>query len=83
MKPYKVWWLNEAKDADMECGIFKTQKDAYDALPGIVKELLEECANNEEQEASILAGTLHLEYPRRDNEMRKHFELLDWPKVAP
>lgn len=80
---FTIWWVNEAKDADMDCGSFATQEEAEAALPGILKTLLGECANNEEQEVSIRAGSFHLEFPETADGERGATEPMDWPKVAP
>lgn len=74
---FTVWWVNEAKDADMDCGSFTTQEDAEAALPDLFAWLINECANAE-QEASIRAGSFHLEHPETEDGERGETEPMDW-----
>ena len=76
---FTVWWLNEAKDADMDCGSFSTQEEAEAALPGILAELLAECANDDDQEDVLLCGSFNLEFPETYFGRRGHTEPMDWP----
>ena len=76
---FTVWWLNEERDADMDCGSYKTEEEALKALPGILAELLNQCCSNEEQESSIRAGDFFLEYPEADGE-RGQTVRMDWPR---
>lgn len=62
---FTVWWVNEEKNADMDCGSYETAEEAKKALPSILAELIEQCCRNDEQEASIRAGDFFLEYPGR------------------
>ena len=77
---YTVWWVHADEDADMDCGSFATQEAAEASLPGIVTELLTECAD-EEREATIRAGSFHLEFPEGDNGERGQTVPMLWPRV--
>lgn len=76
---FTVWWLNADRDADMDCGSFPTQAEAEAALPAIAAELLAECAQDADQEAGILAGSLHLEFPETADGERGETEPMTWP----
>jgi hypothetical protein len=75
---FTVWWLNEDKDADMDCGSFTTQAEAEAALPAILAELIDQCGDDE-QEAGIRAGSFHLEFPETADGERGETEPIDWP----
>lgn len=76
---FTVWWVNGAKDADMDCGSFATQAEAEAAIPGILKELLDGCDWGQEQIDEIMAGSFHLEFPETEDGERGETEPLDWP----
>lgn len=48
----KVWWTNEERNADMDCGEFETEAEARAALPAIKQELLDCCPAGDEEVAS-------------------------------
>ena len=79
---FTVWWLNAGRDADMDCGSFPTQAEAEAALPAILAELLAECANNDDQEEGIRAGSFHLEFPETAGGERGETEPMNWPGAA-
>lgn len=76
---FTVWWVNEAKDADMDCGSFATQAEAEAALPGIAAELWGEATFDADHIASLRAGSFHLEYPETEDGERGRTEPMYWP----
>lgn len=75
---FTVWWLNADRDADMDCGSFATQAEAKSALPAILEELIDQCGDDD-QDASIRAGSFHLEFPETADGERGETEPMDWP----
>lgn len=80
---FTVLWVNEAKDADMDCGSFATQAEAEAALPEIAAELLGETTFDADHIASLRAGSFHLEFPETADGERGETEPMNWPMVAP
>ena len=82
---FTIWWLNEERDADMDCGSFETQEEAETALPAILAELLDQCepyGPTEEAaygKAGILAGSFHLEWPEDEDGNRGQTVRMAWP----
>lgn len=78
---FTVWWVNEAKDADMDCGSFATKEEAEAALPGIITELMTTGINMDEQIRSIMAGDFHLEFPETADGERGETVPMIWPRI--
>lgn len=70
MKPkvkYVLWWASEDKQGSLNMGEYKTEKQALAAQPAMLKELIDQCALDEENKpdkkevSKILAGDWHVE----------------------
>ena len=76
---FTIWWLNEEKDADMDCGSFESQHEAEEALPGILVDMLDQCAADEDGRESIMAGSFFLEWPEDADGNRGQSIEMAWP----
>ena len=76
---FTVWWLNEDRDADMDCGSYKTEAEALEALPGILVDMLDQCAADEDGRESIMAGCFFLEWPEDADGNRGQSIEMPWP----
>jgi hypothetical protein len=66
---WTLWWAAEDKQADMWCGNFESEAEAWEAQPAALAELLDQCpeAGTEEGDyfrAQTLAGSWSVEPPK-------------------